>query len=79
MKTAVSIPDEAFEAAEKLAKTLGKSRSRLYREALAEYIARHDPESVTRAMNEVWDEVGQGVDPFTQAVGRQILERSEGV
>ena len=46
-------------------------------DALAEYIARHDPESVTRAMDEVCDEVGQGIDPFTQAVGRRILERTE--
>ncbi len=35
-----------------------KPRSPLYREALAEYVARNEPDRVTEAMNEVCDEVG---------------------
>jgi predicted transcriptional regulator len=47
MKTAVSIPDDLFRRADELASQLGKSRSELYREALADYVARRDPKAVT--------------------------------
>lgn len=49
MKTAVSLPDDIFRAADKLAKRARKSRSRLYAEALAEYLARHASDEVTDA------------------------------
>ncbi len=38
MKTAISIPDEVFEEAERLAKERGMSRSELFSKALAQYI-----------------------------------------
>lgn len=77
MKTAISLPDEVFEEAEELAARLKKSRSELYREALAEYIARHDPDAVTAAMNRVLQDVGPGPDPFGSAAARRALKRSE--
>ena len=41
MKTAISIPDSLFTAADALARKLGMSlRSRLYATALAEYVAK---------------------------------------
>jgi mRNA-degrading endonuclease toxin of MazEF toxin-antitoxin module len=49
MKTAISIPDDVFRSAEKRAKRLKKSRSRLYSEAVAEYVARRSPADVTEA------------------------------
>jgi predicted transcriptional regulator len=42
MKTAVSIPDDLFEAAEKAAKRRGSTRSGLYAEALASFLAREE-------------------------------------
>ena len=57
MKTAVSIPDDLFRRAEDLARRLGKSRSQVYREALAEYVFRREPRSVTQALDEVADEL----------------------
>ena len=57
MKTAISIPDELFHQADALADRLGKSRSELYREALADYLARRDPAAVTVALNELADEL----------------------
>ncbi|MFL5301088.1 MAG: ribbon-helix-helix protein, CopG family, partial [Anaeromyxobacteraceae bacterium] len=51
MKTAISLPDDLFEQAERLARRLDKSRSELYREAVAEYVARHDPEAITAALD----------------------------
>lgn len=55
MKTAVSIPNDVFEAAERMAKRLQSSRSQLYTRALAEFVARHDDDRVTAAMNAVID------------------------
>ena len=43
MKTAVSIPDDVFEEAERLATELKTSRSQLYSRALQEFVARHAP------------------------------------
>ncbi len=77
MKTAVSIPDDVFEQAEKLARSTETSRSALYTRALAEYIARHSSDEVTEAMNRVCDEVGTQSDEFTANAARRILERSE--
>jgi len=77
MKTAVSIPDDVFESAEKLARRTKKSRSRLFSDALSEYVARHAPEDVTDAMNRVCAEVGKTTDEFVASASRRTLERSE--
>jgi metal-responsive CopG/Arc/MetJ family transcriptional regulator len=65
MKTAVSIPDEIFEEAERLASRLQTSRSQLYSRALQEFAARHAPDRVTEAMDRVVEAVGSEVDEFT--------------
>ncbi len=77
MKTAISIPDDVFCEDERLAKRLRKSRSRLYSEALREYLARYDSESTTERMNRVCEATEQGTDPWVEAAGRQVLERAE--
>ena len=77
MKTAISLPDAIFREADRLALRLGKSRSRLYQEAVAEYLARHDPDAITAALDRVARELGTGVDPFSAAAARRLLERSE--
>jgi len=40
VRTTVSVPDELFHRAEQLARLLGKTRSEVYSEALADYVAR---------------------------------------
>ncbi len=75
MKTAISLPDEIFEEAERVARRLGKSRSEIYRQALAEYIARHDPDAVTEAMDRVADLLDTRLDAFGTAAARRALER----
>ena len=77
MKTAVSLPDEVFRAAERHARRARKSRSQLYAEALSEYLARHAPDEVTEAMNRVLGQLNEPTDPFVTAAARRILERSE--
>lgn len=77
MKTAVSIPDDVFEEAERLAVELQTSRSQLYSRALQEFVARHAPDRLTEAMNRVVDEAGSGIDEFSQRASRRVLERVE--
>ncbi len=77
MKTAISLPDDVFRAAERHARRARKSRSQLYAEALSEYLSRHAPDEVTAAMNHVMDQLQERTDPFVTAAARRILERSE--
>ena len=77
MKTAVSIPDDVFDRAERLAKRGRRSRSEVYSSALREYVARHSPEEVTETMNRVCAQVNNDADSFVAAAGRRVLQRSE--
>jgi metal-responsive CopG/Arc/MetJ family transcriptional regulator len=81
MKTAVSIPDDVFEGAERLARRTNRSRSRLFSDALKEYLARHTPDKITEAMNRALDQVGalegEGNDSFASSAAHAVLERSE--
>ena len=54
MKTAVSLPDALFEAADELAKRLGMSRSELIAVALKAYLKDHRQTGVTERLNEVY-------------------------
>lgn len=77
MKTAISLPDAVFYAAERQAKRAQKSRSQLYAEALAEYLDRHAPDEVTEAMNQVVDQLEPTPDPFVRAAAQSVLARVE--
>ena len=77
MKTAISLPDELFSKAERIAKRTGKSRSQVFQEALGDYVARHTPEEVTEAMNRACAEAGDRPDPFATAAAGRVLRRSD--
>ena len=77
MKTAVSIPDDVFHEAERLVAELQTSRSQLYSRALREFVARHDPDRLTEAMNRVVEELGSGLDEFSARASRKVLEQVE--
>ncbi len=77
MKTAVSIPDEIFQRAERLAKRDRRSRSELYAAALDEYVARHSPDDVTDEMNRICERVDGEEDVFVAAAGHRVLDRIE--
>jgi metal-responsive CopG/Arc/MetJ family transcriptional regulator len=55
MKTAISIPDPVFQAAEGLAKRLGISRSQLYSKAILEFTTSHRNQNVTDKLNEIYN------------------------
>jgi metal-responsive CopG/Arc/MetJ family transcriptional regulator len=77
MKTAVSIPDDVFEGVERLARRTKRSRSRLYSDALKEYLARHSPDEITEQMNKALEEIGETSEPFVAAAARRALEQTE--
>jgi metal-responsive CopG/Arc/MetJ family transcriptional regulator len=77
MKTAISIPDRIFRDAERLSRRLKKSRSQVYTEAVTEYIARHDPEAVTEAMNRICEAMVDYPDPAIAAAAKRALEDVE--
>jgi len=77
INTAVSIPDDVFEDAERLASRLRTSRSQLYARALAEFVARHDDDRVTSLMDQAIREAGGEADAFVQAAAQQSLQQVE--
>ena len=63
MKTAVSIPDEIFGEAEKLADELGLSRSALYARALDALLREHRENDLLEEINAVCARVDTSLDP----------------
>jgi predicted transcriptional regulator len=77
MKTAISIPDDLFDDAERLARALKKSRSRLYGDAVREYVARHSADQVTETLDRVCADAALSESDFTATAARRTLERSD--
>jgi metal-responsive CopG/Arc/MetJ family transcriptional regulator len=78
MKTAVSIPDPLFQAAERLARRRGLRRSQLYAEALAHLVAdERSDEDLIAQINLVVAEVGTEPDGFTREAAHRSLARTE--
>jgi metal-responsive CopG/Arc/MetJ family transcriptional regulator len=75
MKTAISIPDDVFAEAERLARRLKKSRSELYSRALREYVARHGSEHVTETLDRLYAEAPPE-KTFAISAARRTLRRS---
>lgn len=79
MKTAISIPDDLYDAAEKTAAKLGVSRSELYRRALRSFLERHSERLVTEALDAVYaDEPGaSALDPGLEQSQFDSLDKDE--
>ena len=77
MKTAISIPDEVFEAADRAATKLGVSRSELYSTAVYEFLERHRAEDVTEKLNEVYTSSKSNLDENLQILQAQTLEKED--
>jgi metal-responsive CopG/Arc/MetJ family transcriptional regulator len=63
MKTAISIPDDLFHAADSLAERLGFSRSQLFATAVAEFLAKHQTRKITDQLNEVYADQTSTLEP----------------
>jgi metal-responsive CopG/Arc/MetJ family transcriptional regulator len=63
MKTAISIPDRIFDAAERVARRLGISRSELYARAVATFVEDHKSDRVSEELDRVYGEIDSRLDP----------------
>ena len=76
MKTAISIPDALFEAADALAARLGVSRSVLFQQAVEALLREHDDHRITDALNRVYATESPGLDPVLAALQSASLSRA---
>lgn len=78
MKTAISIPDELFDAAEKMARKLKISRSELYQQALTQFIQRQGADLVRESLDRVYSKKSnRGLDPLIRIIGEQMIKEED--
>ena len=77
MKTAISIPDPLFKAAERAAKRQKVSRSRLYAKALASYLKSQQDEAIKEALDAVYSDENSELDPDLAAAAYDILGKEK--
>ena len=80
MKTAISVPNELFSQAERLAGQLGISRSELYQRAVASFLEVHLAKAVTAALDEVHGEeptLPGGLDQIVQQLQARSIAASD--
>ena len=77
MKTAVSLPDPIFQAAERLARQLGLTRSGLYARAIAEFVAAREESRVTEALDAVYSEERSDVDEIWLQAQTDAIPRDD--
>jgi metal-responsive CopG/Arc/MetJ family transcriptional regulator len=75
MKTAISLPDEVFEEAERLASRLKVSRSELYAKALQDFVRRHAPDAITDAYDQICADTEPEQQPFLRRAARKSFKR----
>lgn len=73
MKTAISIPDRVFQAAEEAAERLSVSRSELYTRAVEAFLEAHPAVDVTARLDEVYADEPSGLDPAVAEMQRLSL------
>jgi metal-responsive CopG/Arc/MetJ family transcriptional regulator len=78
MKTAISIPDPLFEAAEQFAQRKGLSRSQLYAVALQEYLQARKSDQITEQLDAIYAEEDSELDPHLASLQTlSLIEESD--
>jgi len=77
MKTAVSIPDPIFDAAEEMAGRLGISRSRLYAEAIARFLKSRQRKGIKETLDAVYATEDSKLDPVIATLQSKVLSRED--
>lgn len=77
MKTAISLPDPLFQAAEQFAHEQGLSRSELFARALQAYLQAHRYHGITDALNQIYAEESSALDPAVAAAQARSLANDE--
>jgi hypothetical protein len=75
MKTAISIPDNLFQAAEDLARRLGISRSLLYQRAVEHYLRAQGHDVIRESLDDLYrKEDPGGLDPAIEYLQGESIE-----
>ena len=77
VKSTSAIPKALEEKVARVARRLGKPRRLVIKDAIDEYVARHDPDTVTHAMNRVIEGLDTRSQPGVAGTARRILENTE--
>jgi metal-responsive CopG/Arc/MetJ family transcriptional regulator len=75
VKTAVSVPDRLFKAADRASKKLKVSRSQLYSMALDEFLRTSGAMSVREKLDEVYGSEIASVDPGLTRLQAKVLRK----
>jgi metal-responsive CopG/Arc/MetJ family transcriptional regulator len=68
MKTAISLPEQIYYEAEETAKYMGIPRSKLYVNALVEYLKKINRKNITEKLNEIYnDDYYKEFEPLANA------------
>jgi metal-responsive CopG/Arc/MetJ family transcriptional regulator len=73
MKVAISLSGHTFEAAERLSKRLGMSRSQLYAQAVVAFVKAHRGDAVREALAAVYCSEPAAVDPVIDRLQAEAL------
>jgi metal-responsive CopG/Arc/MetJ family transcriptional regulator len=74
MKTAISIPDDVLDEAERAAKRLGLSRSELFTRAVQAFLARRAEKNITSSYDAAFSDAGNSdVDELCREGTRRAL------
>jgi metal-responsive CopG/Arc/MetJ family transcriptional regulator len=77
MKTAISIPDPLFQAAEQYAQDKGLSRSELYARALKHYLEAFRYHGIMEVLNDLYSEEESSLDTGYIAAQQHILRKED--
>jgi len=77
MKTAISVPNETFYAAEHFAASTGMSRSKLYTKAVIEYLNKHKYLDITDVLNKIYSEADSNLDNGLHSMQIKSLQKEE--
>ena len=77
MKTAISIPDNIFESAEKLAQHLGKSRSELYTQAINNYLEKNNESLVKELLDKIYINTDSQLDSSISNLQARSVSREK--
>ena len=77
MKTAVSIPDDIFSAADNFAHQSHLSRSALITRALVEFLSRRRNEGVTDRLNRLYDKEESHLDATLSQMQTSVLSKEK--
>jgi metal-responsive CopG/Arc/MetJ family transcriptional regulator len=77
MKTAISIPDPIFQAAENMAKRLGMSRSELFTVAMSKYMKEHKYQNVTESLNKIYSQDIEDIDKELVSMQLKLLPKED--